>query len=353
MPPTAASLPARRFIRLFLATALLFSAAAGLFVALIDPYGVSPLRLPAARPIMDINQRYMYPQVARSGKFDSAVFGTSTIRLLDPPALDAAFGGRFANLAMNAATPWEQLQLAGLFLRENPRARTLIMGVDSLWCEPDADRADKRITFRSFPESFYDDNGLNDIPHLFNLKSIEIAFRLVAFHLGLAEPRIRDDGYEYFLPPEAAWTLPETSARLWGARGGAQPRVDPAVRLSPEEERALRFPAVDWLPDFFAKLPASTRLILLMPPIHVAGHPPPGSREDAIRNLCNARIVQAVKGRAAIVEMQFANALTADDANYWDALHFRIHVAEKLPALLVEAAGEGAASRPLWRRLDR
>ncbi len=37
------------------------------FVLLLDPYGVSPLRLPLKRAIMDINQRYMYPQLAREG----------------------------------------------------------------------------------------------------------------------------------------------------------------------------------------------------------------------------------------------------------------------------------------------
>ena len=72
---------------------------------------------------MDLNQRFMYPQIVRSGRFDAAVFGTSTVRLLDPQRLGAAFGGRFANLGMNAGTPWEQMQLADLFLRHVPRPR--------------------------------------------------------------------------------------------------------------------------------------------------------------------------------------------------------------------------------------
>src|SRR5687768_17031237 len=78
------------------------------FIALIDPYDNVPFSPPIERPIMDINQRFMYPAVARSQRFDSAVIGTSTSRLLNPEKLDAVLGGRFANLAMNSATAWEQ-----------------------------------------------------------------------------------------------------------------------------------------------------------------------------------------------------------------------------------------------------
>ena len=92
-----------------------------------------PVRLghDTAGPIMDLNQRFMYPQIVRSRRYDSAVIGTSTVRLLDPRQLDALFGGHFANLAMNAATPWEQTQIAGLFLRETAQPRTLIFGIDT------------------------------------------------------------------------------------------------------------------------------------------------------------------------------------------------------------------------------
>ena len=69
---------------------------------------------------MDLNQRFMYPQIVRSGRHDSAVFGTSTVRLLDPRELDMLFAARFAKkpLDSNAGTPWSGMQLAALFLRQ-------------------------------------------------------------------------------------------------------------------------------------------------------------------------------------------------------------------------------------------
>jgi hypothetical protein len=87
------------------------------FIIAMDTYGLLPSARNSPRPLMDLNQRFMYPQVVRSGRFDAAIFGTSTVRLLDPEQLDKATGFRFANLAMNAATPWEQTQIASLFAK--------------------------------------------------------------------------------------------------------------------------------------------------------------------------------------------------------------------------------------------
>src|SRR4051794_9692754 len=70
-------------------------AAAGLglaaFVCVFDPYGAGPLAGLAPPALMDINQRFMYPQVIRSHAYDSAVIGTSTVRLLNPARLDPLF----------------------------------------------------------------------------------------------------------------------------------------------------------------------------------------------------------------------------------------------------------------------
>ena len=138
----------RRPWRVFAATLCAAAAAVGAvlygFVLLLDPYG-----LRATRPIMDLNQRFMYPQIVRSRRFDAALFGTSTVRLLDPDRLNAVLGVRFANLGLNAGTPWEQMQLADLFLRQVPEPKALVFGLDRNWCEADADR--KRTHIPRFP----------------------------------------------------------------------------------------------------------------------------------------------------------------------------------------------------------
>lgn len=343
--------PGARFLTLFTAVSAALAGFVVLALALVDPYGMSPIGLPVARPIMDINQRFMYPQLARSGRFDSAVFGTSTLRLLDPEKLDPAFGGRFANLAMNAATPWEQLQLAALFRRKTPDLRTVIFGIDSTWCEQDADSAAKRLTFRAFPESFYDDNKFNDLIQFFNVKSIEIAGRLAGYHLGWVAPRIRDDGYENFLPPDAEWTPAYADRLLWsGTPRAVVPRVPPYV-LADEERNALRFPAITWLGTFAESLPATTRLILVLPPNHIRGQPTPGTREAAVDMACRETILRQIGARSIVVDMRFANDLTRNDANYWDPVHFRLPIAGDVLAMIRAATADDATSGPYWRRL--
>ena len=84
--------------RVFVGTFVGVLAALYVFILLVDPYGVVPFSLPFERPIMS-NQRQVYPQIPRTGRYHSVVVGTSTSRLLDPAALSRALGGHFASLA--------------------------------------------------------------------------------------------------------------------------------------------------------------------------------------------------------------------------------------------------------------
>ena len=305
--------------------ALLYAA-----ILLLDPYGrrVGPGRPPT--PLMDLNQRYMYPQLARSGLFDSAVFGTSTLRLLDPRELDTALGGRFANLAINAGTPWEQMQLATLFLRHVPNPRSVMVGLDRLWCDADADSDRKRLTFRSFPPWLYDEDGLDDLPQLLNFKTLEIASRVALNRLGLMPARIRGDGYEVFTPSENRYD-PARIRPLLYPHGALPPAQSPPVILGEADRAASRFPAMAWLATFVAGLPGSTRLVFVFPPLHVAGQPRPGSREAAVDAACKAAAAAAAKGRpAAILDYRRPTALTTADDRFWDQLHYRLPVASRI-----------------------
>jgi hypothetical protein len=272
MPATALN-----FIRTFLAVGVGLTAVVWLTILLLDPYGVSPIRLPIARPIMDINQRFMYPQIVRSKAFDSVVIGTSTSRLLDPVQLDKAFGGTFANLAMNAATAWEQTELAKLYLRYQPIPKTLVIGLDQMWCVDE--KSIVKVTFRGFPAWMYDENPWNDLPELLSTKTLEITGRLAAFHLGLMPERIRRDGYEVFTPPETTYDVERARFHIW--KGFREPNVTPVtppVILNQEDGDRLQFPALVWLEELLQKSPASALRLLAFMPLHVATQPVPGSR---------------------------------------------------------------------------
>jgi hypothetical protein len=140
----------KRFVRIQLFAFFGIVALLALFVLAMNPYGNLPAVLFSQHAITDINQRFQYPALIRSGEFDSIVIGTSDARLLNPAALERAFGGRFGNLAMNAGLACEQYRLADLFLRKVPQPKTLFIALDHVWCDGEA--AAGRTTFRGFPE---------------------------------------------------------------------------------------------------------------------------------------------------------------------------------------------------------
>lgn len=323
------------FLRAF---ALAFVGAAlflyGAMLAL-DPYGLFAAAEARPGPIMDLNQRYMYPQIVRSRRFDSAVFGTSTVRLIDPKRLSTLFGGRFANLAMNAGTPWEQMQLADLFLRETPRPRTIVFGIDPTWCEAEADR--RRLTFRSFPPWLYDDNRWNDWPELIDLKSLEIASRVAAYRVGLMDERIRSDGYEVFVPPEAAYDAARAAVHIWeGPKRTIEPIV-PAESPPADTRAAWIFPALPWLEEVIAHVPNATDILIVFPPTHVAAQPTPGSLAAARESECKAGISDiGARHNATVVDYQRPSPVTTNDTNYWDRLHYRLPIAERIATTLHE-----------------
>jgi hypothetical protein len=332
---------AKTFLTVFLAVATGVAAVIYVAIQLLDPYGISPVRLPLTRAIMDINQRYMYPQIARRQEFNSVVIGTSTSRLLDPRQLDEAFGGTFANFAMNAGTAWEQAELAKLYLRHNPAPRSFILGIDEMWCLEG--RNIPRTTFRGFPEWMYDENRWNDLPEVFNLKTLEIAGRQAAFHLGLMPERIRRDGYEVFTPPEETYDLARARFHIWRLRpsGKVEPIIPPR-ELSAAAREALVFQAIDWLDSLLARLPPETRRMLVYMPLHIAQQPIPGSREAAELNVCKTRIdTVAARHGAKVVDFAIPSAVTREDSNYWDPLHYRLPIAGRIIAGMKRALDTG------------
>lgn len=303
-------------------------------ILMLDPYGIRASAHVSPRPLMDLNQRFMYPQVVRSGRFDAAVLGTSTVRLLDPMALDSLTGFRFANLAMNAATPWEQMQMAGLFMKEVPLPKAVIWGIDTTWCEADATLESKRLTPRPFPPWLYHTPDWRDWPRLASFTSLEVAARLAGYHFGINRERIRGDGFEVFTPPEQTYDAARARAHLYRGTGGLPPDtspLDPAQALLPDDLAGLQFPALDWLESQLRKVPSGTRIVLVLSPVHVASQPRAGSKAAAVDDLCRTRLSDiASRHHASVIDYRWFSALTMDDTNFWDPLHYRLPVARRL-----------------------
>jgi hypothetical protein len=332
----------RRFVTLFLGTFAGGIAGAALFILLLDPYDMVPFSLPIERPLVSGSQRFAYPQVMRSKRFDSIIVGSSTARLIDPEQLNGPFAARFANMAMNASSAWEQWRTFEYFRRHAGTPKVLIVGIDDGWCDPNADR--DRIR-HGFPEWLYDDDRWNDYANVFNSGTLEIAARLIGYHLGLYRARSRYDGFEVFTPPERDYDLARARFGIWH---GQPPRAVPDAPpppLSDDERRALKFPALSWMETMIGGLPRSNITVLAFMPVHVAAQAWPGTRDAAVEAECKARI--AALGRklgATVIDWRIASPVTTDDANYWDGLHYRLPIAQRIGRELIGAALNGTES---------
>ncbi len=87
------------------------------------------------------------------------------------------------------------------------------------------------------------------------------------------------------------------------------------------------------------ELPASSMKVLAFMPVHVAAQAWPGTRDAAIEAECKARIAAIGRAHGAkAIDWRIASAITTNDANYWDGLHYRLAVAQRIARDLAAAA---------------
>ena len=325
--------------RFLLALGLTLGLGLGLIV-LMNPFGNLPVRALGAHVIMDTNDRYQFPAIVRSGAFDSGVFGTSSSKLLDPAWLEQAFGGRFANVAFNDGRAWEEYQLALLFLRTVPRPGTLLFGIDWVWCAADADVS--RFTRRGFPPWIYDDAAWNDWLYILNWRNVDTAARQLANRAGLLPARFPANGFDMFVPPDSTYDAAKARQYVWRGRASPIVPLNPAYVATDADGARWQYPALAWLDELAAKAPAGTRVIFAFMPAHVAGQPQPGSEEAAREAECKARMAGIATRRGAhLVDFKIDSTITTEDANYWDTLHYRLPIAQRIVESIARAAATG------------
>jgi hypothetical protein len=310
----------------FLGTALGLLAFIALFVVVIDPWAILPLSPPLPRVPVSSNARFTMPALARSAAFDSAVVGSSSSRLLRPVELDALFGGHFANLAMNAATAWEQSQMLALFTRTHPAARMLIIGLDNVWCT----ETPERTTGRPFPEWMYQGSPWRGYLHMLTLYAVQEAGSELWTMLGLKRQRYGRDGYTSFVPPESAYD----PARVDAAFARWEKPSDIPASGAPHV-----VPTLPMLADALHALPASTRKIVFFTPSYITSQGLPGSDYAAMLDACKAQVVQIARGvpNTTVADFQIPSSITTQRSSYWDPVHYRLPIASRLMTDLANA----------------
>jgi hypothetical protein len=342
--PTSDRAAWRRFFRLAAGTAAAAAAFVYLFVAIVDPFDTLPLSPPFDRAPIATNARYSFPALARSDKFDSAIFGSSTSRLLRPEMLNPEFDARFANLAMNAATAYEQSQMLKVFLSAHAAPKVVMIGLDDIWC---LTRKPVRYTPRPFPEWMYGKNRWAGYTQLLNLYTVEQSGIQFATLLGLKEEVYGRDGYTSFVPDDSEYDPARVAAHL-NLVARAMPKD-----TAPVSAAGLPYPAIDLLREDLAAIPGPTTKIVFFTPLNHVLQPVAG-RLLAEWNECKQRVTSmaARTPNAIVVDFMIPSPITSNDNNYWDSAHYRIAIADRLARDLAAAAKGEASPQGDYRLLS-
>ena len=333
----------RRFFRLAAGSAALAVVVIYAFVVLVDPFDTLPLSPPVNRVPVATNARFAFPSLARSQKFDSAIFGTSTSRLLRPVVLNLEFGARFANLAMNDATPYEQSRLMAVFQSAHPAARAVLVGLDLRYCEPGD--SEQVLTPRPFPAWMYDGSLWRGYREMFNLYAVQEAGQEFGILIGIKRQVYGSDGYTSFVPPDSAYDP---------ARAAMHLRNDPKFVLSggSGDPATWHFRALERLDADLSTLSDSTRKILYFVPYNQSMMPPPGSPGAAVWRECKQRAAALAQRlpNARAVDFMRPSPITSNDDNYWDGMHYRVAIADRIARDL--AAADRGETSPDYVLLD-
>ncbi len=295
------------------------------FVVIVDPWGMLPLSPPLARAPISTNARFSFPALAVDPAFDSIIVGTSTSRMLRPALLDPLLGARFANLAMNSATAWEQSRMLALFARHHAAPKFVMIGIDADWCT----RTPQQTTGRPFPRWMYEGSPWRGYREMANLYAVQEAANQFAVLAGLKRRRYGADGYTSFLPADNRYDPARVAAtfKQWG-----DARSDPPAPVV--------LPAMTMLAADLAALPPATRKLLVFMPSEIGQHGAPGSDAAALLEACKRAVsgIAAATPAATVVDFQIASPITRSRDNYWDPLHYRITVADRLMQDIAAAA---------------
>ncbi|WP_338029620.1 hypothetical protein [Gluconacetobacter tumulisoli] len=325
----------RRFALTFAATLAGAGLFVFLFVATVDPWDMLPLSPPLHRIPISTNARYTMPSLARSDRFDSAMVGTSTGRLLQPAVMDAPLGAHLANMAMNSATPWEQDRLLRLFLRHHTAPHVVLIDIDAAWCF--ASPATISGPNRPMPDWMYQGSPWRGYAEMMNLYAVQEAANQFMWLIGHKRQRYGSDGYTSFVPPDDRYDPRRVDELFRGWDIDRRMATGPAAA-------PLSMPMLRRLVD---AIPAGTTKILWFPPAARDMQGAPGSVVAATRAACRQAVAAIGRdsARTLVIDFDIPGPLTASRDNFWDPIHYRMAVARTIMDDLA-AAGTGRSVPP-------
>ena len=182
--------------RLVLAALILLLAGIAALVAVVDPFEIYHRAWFYNPPYRSDTQMYSQAGVAKSYTYDSVIIGSSVTENCTPSVYDAALGGRFVKLSMNAGTARDHAKMMEIALRTHD-VRRVVYGLD-LFAYSLYYTNQKAVT----PDYLYDDNPLNDVYYLLNKSVLLEQIPQALSRIGKPDEDASRDSMYYWSPPE-------------------------------------------------------------------------------------------------------------------------------------------------------
>ncbi len=327
-----------RFCSIFLAT---IGAAGGglyLFVVMVDPWGGLPLSLPLHRWPVTGNVRFTMPMLARDGRFDSVMLGTSTGRLMQPAVLDGRLNAHFLNMSMNNAQPHEQYRLLREFLRHHPDPKVMMVDIDRSWCL----YGPKQVPLNPepWPDWMYRGTPWMGYLQMANLYALQEAANQFMLQIGLRHDHYGADGYTSFVGADSTYTRARADRLFvhWGPD-----------HMRPPSGGVAAAPVMQaYLPLVLHAVPDTTLRIVWFPPVQAIRHNPQGSMYDSMFAACH-RYVASLAGHmpnTLVIDFDIPGPIVDNRDMFWDPIHYRLMTADRIMGDIIAAVHDRTQPSP-------
>jgi len=326
-----------------------------LSIYLIDPYDMLMFSPETSRSLITYKRRLGNPGIARKAQFDSFIIGTSTVMLLKPQRLDHLLHAKIANLSVPAATPYEQMRMASLFMEYHDELNLVIVSIDLVWCTIDGNTRyidvhnDKEQEERRIQEWMYSSNFWQQLPPL-NRRIFKHTRKQLKAIFGSRTPKYNANGYGNFTEYYAKnYDQARIQKNLYGdSEPTLKMPLQPAIKVNKSKVKTWRFSDIEMLKKWLVSLPPSTRKILLFPPYHHYKQAQIGSENEVRWNECKNRVtnISLTVPHVTVLDFMIRSPITIDDSNYFDSVHYTVEIANKIEdtlgfVVMGQSTGEG------------
>jgi hypothetical protein len=278
----------------------------------IDPYG--RLGIKKTRETTFGVERLAKVTRGRDADFDSAIVGNSTTLNLTPQHLDRISGGKFVSLAISGAAPRDILTVARHFIAHHPQARTVIVGLEYSWCSPEGLAA-----WTPFPFWLYSTTA-NYLLGLARETSTKLL--LTVFE---DRERLRKDGYQSY---DNNFLSTKKYDDVEAVR-----KLLTRSRPKESENPNLKFPAARALAELVKASPPQIDFVIVWTPRYITFIPEPGTPAAQTDRSCKASLAEGLSKsqNVGIIDASGDDRQhNADPANFFDLVHYRMGLAERL-----------------------